>query len=276
MKQKKSDLSIGYLYRWTQLSTGKWYVGARGGKGCHPDDGYICSSKIVKPLILENPKDWIREILHTGDTEKIFDLEASLLHALKAKDDPNSFNKHNGDGKWSMRGKTFNAEHRKKMAAWQIGRKFNEASIEKRTASRKDFKHSKEAKLKISAKLKGRDLGVPKSEEVKLKISNTLTGRKNGPLSNEHKALLSFLKKGFKHTPESIRKMKDSHSGKVLTENHKLKISLSSKGHKKSDQTKERMKRPKIKSPCPSCGLLCSPHLMQRHINAKHLSKSTE
>jgi hypothetical protein len=43
-----------YLYRWTHIPSQKWYVGSRTGKGCHPDDGYICSSKIVKPMITEN------------------------------------------------------------------------------------------------------------------------------------------------------------------------------------------------------------------------------
>ena len=270
MPQKELQQSIGYLYKWTQLSTGKWYVGARGGKGCHPDDGYICSSKVVKPLILKKPDDWVREILHIGDTEKIFELEAQLLTSLNAKEDPNSFNKHNGDGKWSMRGKTFSAEHNEKMGAWQIGRIFDESSIKKRTESRKGFKQSEESKLKTSQSLKGKRLGIPKSEEHKRKISITLTGRKNGPLSEEHKELLSALKKGFKHTTESIKKMRDSHAGKILTDEHKAKISLSSKGHKKSMQTRERMKGPKIKSPCLYCGLLCSPHLMKRHIDAKH------
>ena len=272
MSKNDSSESIGYLYKWTQLSTGKWYVGARGGRGCHPDDGYICSSKVVKPLILENPDDWVREILHVGDTEKIFELEADLLTSLNAKDDHNSFNKHNGDGKWSMRGKTFSAEHKKKMGAWQIGRKFDESSIKKRTESRKDFKQSEESKLKTSQSLKGKRLGISPSEEHRLKISKTLTGRKNGPLSEEHKALLSLLKKGFKHTPEAIQKMKDAHAGKILTEEHKAKISAASKGHKKSAETRERMSHPKIKSPCPFCGLLCAPHMMQRHIDAKHSS----
>ena len=52
-------MTLAYVYKWTELATGKWYVGARGARGCHPDDGYICSSKVVKPLILANPNGWI-------------------------------------------------------------------------------------------------------------------------------------------------------------------------------------------------------------------------
>lgn len=264
--------TIAFIYKWTELETGKWYVGARGARGCHPDDGYICSSKVVRPLIEANPDGWKREILHTGDPETVFFLEAELLESLNAKDDPQSFNKHNGDGKWSMRGKTFNAEHRKKMGEWQVGRKFSKESIEKRTRSRGDFHQPDEAKKKISQSLQGHGKGIPKSEEQRAKISNTLTGRKNGPLSAEHKKLLSDLRKGFKHTPEAIQKMRNAHSGKVLTEEHKAKISESGKGKKKSEETKARMRKPKVKKPCPYCGLLCAPHMFQRHIDARHSS----
>ena len=40
-------MTLAYVYKWTELATGKWYVGARGARGCPPDDGYICSSKVV-------------------------------------------------------------------------------------------------------------------------------------------------------------------------------------------------------------------------------------
>lgn len=87
-----------YLYKWTQISTGKWYVGSRAAKGCYPDDGYICSSKAVKPLIAEQPLDWVRTVLAIGHQQYIIDLERKYLQSLNAKNDPLSFNMHNGDG----------------------------------------------------------------------------------------------------------------------------------------------------------------------------------
>ena len=265
-------MTIAYIYRWTQKSTGKWYLGARGMKGCHPDDGNICSSKLVKPLIISNPDDWVREILYTGPPENIFDIEAQMLTSLNAKEDPMSFNKHNGDGSFSMRGKQFNIEHRKKMGEWQIGRVFDNSSIVKRTISRKNFHQPPEAKEKISKKLKGLRLGISPSEETRKKLSQSLSGRKLKPLSEKHKALISSAKTGQKHKPESIQKMRDKHSGKVLSEDHKLKISLGGKGIKKSDETRQRMRKPKVKKPCPFCELLCAPHMFQRHIDARHSS----
>jgi hypothetical protein len=80
----------------------KWYVGSRTRKNCHPIDGYICSSKRVKPMILENPSDWRREILATGTQEDMIFLETEILNLFDAKNDVRSFNAHNGDGKFTM------------------------------------------------------------------------------------------------------------------------------------------------------------------------------
>jgi len=92
-----------YLYRWTHKSSGMWYVGCRTAKGCHPDDGYLCSSNLVKPLLLESPTDWDRKILCIADPNYILNLETLYLHEVDAKNDPLSFNQHNGDGKFILR-----------------------------------------------------------------------------------------------------------------------------------------------------------------------------
>lgn len=92
-----------YLYKWTHLSSSKWYIGCRTSKGCHPDDGYLCSSTIIKPLLIESPNEWLREILCISTPEYIINLEASYLHALDAKNDSMSFNQHNGDGKFILK-----------------------------------------------------------------------------------------------------------------------------------------------------------------------------
>lgn len=90
--------TLAYLYKWIHIPTGMWYIGSRSAKGCHPNDGYLCSSHKVKKLILENKSDWIRDILVLGSPEYIVDLENNYLQTLDAKNDPMSFNKHNGDG----------------------------------------------------------------------------------------------------------------------------------------------------------------------------------
>jgi len=96
-------ITRAYLYKWTEISTRKWYRGSRTKGGCHPNDGYICSSTPntttgfigVKAMILANPSDWVREIECIGDPKYIAELETKWLTYLKAKQDPMSYNEVN-------------------------------------------------------------------------------------------------------------------------------------------------------------------------------------
>ena len=99
--------SSSFVYKWTYLPTMNWYIGSRTAKGCHQDDGYLCSSRVVKPMLLENISDWEREIIATGSPQEMRELEAEILDLVDAKNDPGSFNQHNGDGKFSASGNPF-------------------------------------------------------------------------------------------------------------------------------------------------------------------------
>lgn len=109
-------MTQAYLYKWTELSTGKWYVGSRTAKNCHPEDGYICSSKTVKPLILANPKNWKREILVISDSKYIRELEVNYLKAFNAVKDKQSYNKHYGGSTFTSFGESPSEETRKKIS----------------------------------------------------------------------------------------------------------------------------------------------------------------
>jgi len=91
-KFANDTLTHAFLYKWTELSTKKWYVGSRTKIGCNINDGYICSSKIVKPKIQANPSDWVREILCIGTPEYILNLEMRYLKTYKVRRDPTSYN----------------------------------------------------------------------------------------------------------------------------------------------------------------------------------------
>jgi len=104
-------MTQAFVYKWTQLSTQKWYIGSRTAKNCHIDDGYICSSKTVKPLVLENKDDWTREILASGTRHDMVNFETDILIELDAKNDPTSFNKHNNDGIGSELAPSFKNGH---------------------------------------------------------------------------------------------------------------------------------------------------------------------
>ena len=111
-EKRMNAKTTAFLYRWTHVTTGMWYVGSRTAAGCHPEDGYICSSKQVKPLIIENANEWNREILVIGDSKYILFLENQYLTLLDAKNDLMSYNRHNGDGKFTTSGTKWTKERR--------------------------------------------------------------------------------------------------------------------------------------------------------------------
>jgi hypothetical protein len=92
-------VSQAFVYKWIHKPTGMWYIGSRTAKGCHINDGYICSSKIVKPMILEKPEEWERYILHTGTPNDMRKMETLLLVEANAKKNRMSFNRSNNEGK---------------------------------------------------------------------------------------------------------------------------------------------------------------------------------
>ena len=96
--------TIAFVYKWTHLPTMKWYVGSRTAEGCNPNDGYLCSSYLVKPMILESRTDWKREIIATGTPSEMHQLETEILQLFNARKDPMSFNAHNNDGKFTSLG----------------------------------------------------------------------------------------------------------------------------------------------------------------------------
>lgn len=179
--------TYAYVYKWTELSTGRWYIGSRTKHGCNPADGYICSSRIVKPLIESNQTNWSRTVLCIGHAVDMLALETALLTLVDAKNDPLSYNQHNGDGKFTG---------------------LNRPCIFK---GKKLGPQSDEAKMKRSIAHKGR----VKSDEHKRRISESKKGtapwNKGIAQTDEHRAKNSLAhknqvawNKGKKHTAEHI------------------------------------------------------------------------
>jgi hypothetical protein len=139
-------MTIAFLYKWTQKSTGMWYVGSRTAKGCHPTDGYICSSKYVKPMILENEDDWFREVLMLGEPKFIRYMESRFLGYLAAKDDPNSYNKDNADGNFTSLGNT-NCGAPKGTIPWNKGLSTKDGSMTPRSKNRSERKDKGSIKM---------------------------------------------------------------------------------------------------------------------------------
>ena len=200
-------MTTAFLYKWTELSTGKWYIGSRTRKNCHPLDGYICSSKIVKPLIQENPNNWNREILCIGTPEYIVDLESKILVAFDAKYNSMSFNLHNGDGKFTFSGATHSSETKEKLKKVVV-------SLEKRR------------------RLSSSRIGTKLSDLTKQKMSLSKLGKKRTPMSEDTKQKLSIAnsKPRKPHSVETRQKMSDSRKKRpTISEETKQKISKSMK-----------------------------------------------
>lgn len=115
-----------YVYKWTHIPTMKWYIGSRTAKKCHINDGYITSSKIVLEMYKKNAAEWKREIIAVGAPQEMRNLEFEILELLDAKNDPRSFNQHNGDGKFTTTGKNDSEKTRQKKRIAHTGKHVGE------------------------------------------------------------------------------------------------------------------------------------------------------
>mgnify|MGYP001570175141 CR=1 FL=1 len=94
----------------------------------------------------------------------------------------------------------------------------------------KGFRHSEQAKRKISKANKGRNEGYKHTEEAKLKM-------RGHRFTEEHKRKLSEVKKGRKFSKARRKRMSQRFKGRKFTDEHKKNISL---GKKKRQLTGEK------------------------------------
>lgn len=128
-------MTQAYVYKWTHTPSLRWYVGSRTRQGCHPNDGYICSSRTVKPLIQANPEEWTRTIIATGTPEDMLDLELEILDLFDALTDPRSLNQSSGWPKGVL-GMPKTDEHKEKLRRINLGKRHTDAAREKMKAKR--------------------------------------------------------------------------------------------------------------------------------------------
>jgi hypothetical protein len=215
-------MTTAYVYKWTHLPTLKWYVGSRTRKGCHPDDGYICSSTIKK-MILKQPNDWIREIIAIGDPIEMYIFESEILQLFDAKNDMRCFNNHNNNFEWpglpntekskmktsmALKNHTVTEKTRKRISETQTGRKHSLEEIEKRRLSM---------------------IGHSVSEETRKKISEANKGKKH---TDEFKNNISIRMTGKIQSNETKEKRRQAMLGRVFSEESKLKMSKAAKKRK--------------------------------------------
>ena len=85
---------MAFVYMWEHNTTKHYYIGSHWG---HPDDGYICSSRLIQEHIKMNPEQWHRTILETGSRESVRRVEEEILKDLV--NDPLCLNQTQGSNK---------------------------------------------------------------------------------------------------------------------------------------------------------------------------------
>jgi hypothetical protein len=185
-----------FVYCWTDLGTNRLYVGVHKGT---PDDGYVCSSKIMKEEYTKRPNDFSRQIIAQGTFSDCYALETALLRATGADKDQGFYNMHQNNGKFYLKGHMESSK--KKIKDAHIGRKRPEFSDrwkenissgvkespnsqahyfsmrtsegrEKNRISQKQSERHKESRNKLRGVSQGPCLakGVPKKIETKEKM----------------------------------------------------------------------------------------------------------
>lgn len=175
----------GFVYKWTNITNGKWYIGSRKGT---IDDGYRHSSKIVEAAEQKyGIENFIREILFEGDYKKDqirSVVEAKFLNKEDAANNPMSYNQSNITGP-----NCFSREHRRKLAVAKTGVKRSKAVCRQLSKSHLGIVFTAERCNNISVA----KTGVKRSKTACESISKGKLGSK---YTTEHRANMSKARKG--------------------------------------------------------------------------------
>lgn len=156
-------MSEAFLYCWTDHATRKLYVGIHKGK---PDDGYVCSSKVMLEEYGKRPNVFTRQIIAEGAYDDIRVLERVILSSIDAKNDAQFYNQQNGNGDFYLK------------------------------------QHTDKSKRIIGEKNRAKLTGRPKPDGFGEKISKAIKGRipwnkgkSLGPYSDERRMINSLAQK---------------------------------------------------------------------------------
>lgn len=197
---------------WIHIPSRMWYVGSKSSATCHPDyhEKYICSSRIVKPLVKKNRSEWTYTILAIGDKKYIRELEKKYLRLLNAKNDPTSFNKSNACVEYDRSGLKDSLLTRQKKSAAKQGELNPMFGKRGKACPHYGKQHSLERKQKQSEGVKKYAANRPDSHNQN--ISNSLKGNPNvgvcgerngmfGKTASEYNKQMSKLKNSGKNNP---------------------------------------------------------------------------
>lgn len=114
-----------FVYRWTDSSNGKMYVGSHKGT---IDDGYVGSGKIFRLAYKKRPEAFSREILYIGTYEDVLELEEFILTELDASNSDEYYNlKNTAVGGCSSRSKQSRLKQSKTLTGKKLSKKRRDA-----------------------------------------------------------------------------------------------------------------------------------------------------
>lgn len=136
----------------------------------------------------------------------------------------------------------------------QLGKKYYNLSNRHFGHWSNDENKIKNISEKISEKNKGkkypnRKRPKPFSEEHRRKMSESRLGNKNSLgriISEDHKRKISISSRGRKHTEDALKKIREARSKQIITEETKRKISETQKGKILSEETKRKMSESRL------------------------------
>jgi ribosomal protein L3 len=164
-----------FVYCWTDCLTNKLYVGWHKGQ---PDDGYICSSKIMLQEYKNRSSDFTRQVLASGNMTDMINFETKILIAFNAAKDKMFYNMHNNGPKFvhnqphtdetKVKFKLMHERRTKYAKGW----KFNDEQLKRIRNARRQFWENitEEEKTILMAKRE-----TPKKKEALYKMNKIVS-----------------------------------------------------------------------------------------------------
>lgn len=181
----------------------KLYVGVHKGT---PDDGYVCSGKLMLQEYKVRPEDFSREIVAFGSYQEMYIMETAILKAAKADKDPGFYNQHLNTGKFTTAGTRMTTETKNKIRTKALGRPAPNRGIPHSDSTKEKMKAAVTDIRRESIRERGlMNRGRLHTESAKAAIGQAQVGRKDSTETINKRALSNTGKKRSPETRERIR-----------------------------------------------------------------------
>lgn len=200
----------GFIYLWFDKKYQRFYLGRHWGS---EDDGYICSSRMMRQSYNRRPRDFKRRIIKRVSTkEELIIQEQRYLDMIKPE---------------------------------ETGSKYYNISLKATTPTMKGRKHSPETRLKMSLATKGQKMSEETREKLRqANLGKTLSEKTKKKISENHNRDYTDL--GFRKKMSDLGKNRSEETRKKISENNQRLIAegkIGTKGKKFSEESKARMRQ---------------------------------